>query len=150
MKVTTNGQTIFTGPVAAFEAQRAEILASLGVDEVDIAITLTEAETKEMVRAHIAAQAGDTLSLLGTASDGAQLLLYHVATLVKGLSTANSLAEVRDATDAFAPLADAFLTKVAAGEVKLPFQLKGEAAVMTEIETRATAVSDALIQAQKG
>lgn len=47
-------------------------------------------------------------------------------------------------------MADAFLGKVAAGEVKLPFKLKGEEAIIAEIETRATAVADALIAAQNG
>lgn len=110
----------------------------------------TPDEARALIREGIEAAAGDTLSLLGTASDGAQLLLFHMATLVKGLSTANSLAEVRDATDAFMPLADAFLGKVAADEVKLPFKLKGEEAVMAEIETRATAVAEALIASQNG
>ena len=43
----------------------------------------------------------------------------------------------------------AFLARVKSGEVKLPFMLKGLDTVMTDIETRATAVSDALQTARK-
>lgn len=150
MHVSYNNHRIYTGPVSGWKPRKERILAENGATEAGLEFTYSAEETKHLVRAQIEASAGDAMSLLGTASDGAQLLLYHLASLVKGLSTANSLSEVRDTTDAFMPLADAFLGKVEAGEVKLPFQLKGEAAVMTEIETRATAVSDALIQAQKG
>lgn len=146
MKISFEGRVIYDGALVPIE----EVAAASGVAVEEVTVEYTALEQRDAIRRAISAQAGDTLSLLGTASDGAQLLLFHMATLVKGLSTANSLAEVRDATDAFMPLADAFLGKVAAGEVKLPFQLKGEAAVMTEIETRATAVADALIHAQKG
>lgn len=106
----------------------------------------TPSESRFLIREGIAASAGDTLSLLGTASDGAQLLLYHMAKMTQGLASANSLAEVREATVDFAPLADALLAKVSSGDVKLPFLVKGEAEVMAEIENRATAVSEALTQ----
>ncbi len=146
MRILIDGTPRFDGGLVVGQ----QVLAEMTEQGLDFTVEYSASEQRQMIRAQIESQAGDTLSLLGTASDGAQLLLYHLATLVKGLSTANSLAEVRDATAAFNLLAEAFLAKVAAGEVKLPFQLKGEAAVMTEIETRATAVSDALIQAQKG
>lgn len=140
MKISFEGRVIYEGAVVALE----EVADASGIAVEEITVEYTAREQRDAIRRTISIEAGDTLSLLGTASDGAQLLLFHMATLVKGLSTANSLAEVRDATDAFMPLADDFLGKVESGEVKLPFQLKGEAAVMTEIETRATAVADAL------
>lgn len=154
MKIAYNGAVIGSigggiGQAEAVDHARGTVTGDFDPSLVE-RIPETPIETRHLIREGITAAAGDTLSLLGTASDGAQLLLFHMATLIKGLSTANSLAEVRDATDAFMPLADAFLGKVAAGEVKLPFKLKGEEAVMAEIETRATAVADALIHAQKG
>lgn len=108
----------------------------------------TPEETKALMREVIAANAGDTLSLVGTINDGSTMLLFHFAKVMVALSSANSLAEVRDATDDFAPIAQSFLDKVETGDVALPFQLKGEAAVMAEIETRATAVTQALQAAQ--
>jgi hypothetical protein len=72
------------------------------------------------------------------------MLLFRFAEFIKALSTANSLSDVRDATDAFLPTAEAFLQKVASQEVVLPYQLKGEAAVMAEIAARATSVSKVL------
>ncbi len=146
MRILIDGTPRFDGGLMVGQ----QVLAEMTEQGLDFTVEYSASEQRQMIRAQIESQAGDTMSLLGTASDGAQLLLYHLATLVKGLSTAGSLAEMRDATDAFTPLAEAFLAKVAAGEVKLPFQLKGEEAVMQEIETRATAVSDALIASQNG
>lgn len=103
---------------------------------------------KSAIRQKIAAKAGDEASLLGTTSDAAALAIYGLAALVAKLSTANSLAEVRDAAAPFAALSADFLAKVESGEVKLPFMLKGLDTVVTDIETRATAVSDALKSAQ--
>lgn len=105
---------------------------------------------KVRLRHAIATQAGDEASLLGTTSDAAALAIYGLASLVAKLATANSLAEVRDAAAPFAALSADFLAKVESGEVKLPFMLKGLDTVVTDIETRATAVSDALHTAQKG
>lgn len=105
---------------------------------------------KSALRQRIASQAGDEASLLGTTSDAAALAIYGLASLVAKLATANSLAEVRDAAAPFAALSADFLAKVESGEVKLPFMLKGLDTVVTDIETRATAVSDALQTAQKG
>lgn len=108
------------------------------------------AAAKSETRQKIAARAGDEASLLGTTSDAASLAIYGLASLVAKLATANSLAEVRDAAAPFAALSADFLAKVESGEVKLPFMLKGLETVVADIETRATAVSDALTQAQKG
>lgn len=101
------------------------------------------------VRQQIAAKAGDEASLLGTTSDAAALAIYGLASLVAKLATANSLAEVREAAEPFAQLSAGFLAKVESGEVVLPFMLKGLDTVVEDIETRATAVSDALKAAQE-
>ncbi len=130
----------------------AELLAAnVPQEAIDEAVAVQKAmAVRDRQRADIRAAAGDTLSLLGTASDGANLVLYHLAKLVTGISSATSLAEVREAAASFAPQAEAFLAKVAADEVKLPFQTKGEDVVIAEIETRATAVSDALQTDREG
>lgn len=99
---------------------------------------------RETVRQNIFARAGDRDSILGTTADGAQLLLYGFASLVAALNKANSLADVREAAAPFADLATSFLAKVESGDVKLPFQAKGMENVVADIETRATAVADAL------
>lgn len=125
-----------------------QALAGVIDGEIDPAkverVPQTPGETKSLVREAITDTAGDTLSLLGTTSDGSQLLLFHLAKLVTGLAAAQSLEDMRTAAAEFEPTASAFLANVDSGAVKLPFQLKGEATVMAEIETRATAVTEAL------
>ncbi len=101
---------------------------------------------KSHVRQKIASNAGDFPSILGTTADATQILLFGLASLVAKLSTANSLAEVRESAAPFAAISDDFLGKVQAGEVRLPFQVKGTEGVIMDIETRATAVADALIE----
>lgn len=116
----------------------------------DARIEYTPAEQRQIIRARINKDAGDTESLLGTTADGAQLAIYGLAAICAKLASANSLAEVREAVEPFAQLSAGFLAKVESGEVVLPFMLKGLDATVAEIETRATAVSDALQAAQKG
>ena len=50
----------------------------------DVTITWSDDETRVRKRARIAEDAGDTLSLLGTTSDGALLLLIHMARFATG------------------------------------------------------------------
>jgi hypothetical protein len=57
---------------------------------------------------------------------------------------------MREAAEPFAQLSAGFLAKVESGEVVLPFMLKGLDNTVAEIETRATAVSDALKAASEG
>ena len=80
-------------------------------------------------------------------SDGAHLLLIHMARLATTLKTAQNITEVRAAATPFADLMEAYLTKLDAEEptAKLPYAVKpgGEAAAFLEIETRAMAVADA-------
>ena len=96
------------------------------------------------LRKSIVAKAGDTDSLLGTTNDGVQLLLHSFAQLTVGLNQANTLAQVREATEPFNEMAKQFLAKVDSGEIRLPYMDKGIDSVMTEIEQRATKVSDVL------
>jgi hypothetical protein len=105
---------------------------------------------REGVRQKIAEKAGDQAALLGTTSDAAALAIYGLATLVAKLATAKTLAEVNAAAAPFSALSAEFLAKVKSGEVKLPFMIKGVGSVVAGIETRATAVSDALTQAKSG
>lgn len=149
MKLMKDGAYVGTfaddAALAAFAEEN-----DIDLDAPEYAVELTPLQIKMRIREGIAAQAGDVESLLGTTADGAQLAIYGLASLVAKLATANSLAEVRDAAAPFAALSADFLAKVESGEVKLPFMLKGLDTVVTDIETRATAVSDALTQAQKG
>ncbi len=114
----------------------------------DVTITWSDEETKAKKRARIADDAGDTLSLLGTTSDGAHLLLIHMARFLTAVKTAPNLAAVKAAATPFADLMEDYLAKIDAdpATARLPYAVKpgGEAAVLTEIETRATAVADAL------
>lgn len=99
---------------------------------------------RSMVRQKIARDAGDQQALLGTASDTATLAIYGLAVLVSKLATADSLADVRAAAEPFEALSASFLAKVEGEEVQLPFMQKGIETVVSDIETRATAVSGAL------
>ena len=100
--------------------------------------------TKQQIRNAVHAAAGDPESLIGTTADGVQLLLFAFSQMTVALNNANSVTEVREAAAPFNDLATAFLSKVASGEVKLPFQAKGLESVVADIETRATAVTDVL------
>ncbi len=108
---------------------------------------IAKEEAKQDLRRTITKDAGDVASLLGTTSDAASLAIYGLATLVAKLSTAQSLAEAREAAAPFAALSAGFLAKVESGDVKLPFLIKGIESVVADIEARSTAVSDAIIEA---
>lgn len=104
---------------------------------------------KQQARKQIHQDAGDDSSLLGTTTDGVQLLLYAFSKLTVALNTANSIEEVRMAAEPFNELATSFLGKIEAGDVKLPFQTKGLDNVVSDIENRATAVSNVLEKNQQ-
>ena len=71
-----------------------------------------------------------------------------MARLATAPKVAQNIAAVRAAATPFANLMEAYLTKIDAdpATAKLPYTVKpgGEAAALHEIETRATAVADAL------
>ena len=79
-------------------------LADNDLKEDDVTIQWSEAEQKAKKRARIADDAGDTLSLLGTTSDGAHLLLIHMARFLTAVKTAPNLAAVKAAATPFADL----------------------------------------------
>lgn len=139
MKLSVNGQTFYDGDLT----DPAPWIAEFGANPADVTVDYSDAELRAMLRSAIARDAGDTLSLLGTATDGAQLLLVRFCELIQGLNAATTIAEVRAAAAGFEPTATALLADIAAGTVKMPFELKGEAAVIAEIGERATAVADA-------
>lgn len=131
-------------------ADTADEIVARGVPADVVAAEVARQTARRKIRGAVALTAGDVQSLLGTTSDAAALAIYGLASLVAKLSQANTLAEVRDAAAPFAELSASFLAKVESGEVVLPFMLKGIDQVVTDIETRATAVSEALQADVKG
>ncbi|TDO97452.1 hypothetical protein [Marinomonas balearica] len=113
-------------------------------EAVEFAIAQEANHTRFKTRGTIKTRVGDTNSVLGTTTDGMQLLLHAFSQLNTALSAASSLAEVRAAAEPFNELATGFLAKVEAGEVSLPFQVKGVENVVSDIENRATQVAEIL------
>jgi len=99
---------------------------------------------KAKLREQITATAGDTESLLGTTTDCAHLVLVGLSELVAGLSTANSLAEIRQAATGLNELLSEFLQRVQGNQLKLPYIDKGFTTTLTDITHRAQAVSDVI------
>ncbi|KUI98984.1 hypothetical protein [Vibrio sp. MEBiC08052] len=105
----------------------------------------SERRKKDAIRSDIAQTAGDSLSLLGTTSDVALLLLFEVAKMAQDIHSATSLEDVKEAAKPINDLFNSLVMKVNNGEVKLPYLEKGIDVVMNEIEQRSTLVTDALI-----
>ena len=134
-----------------------EALLDEGVPEDVIAAALKPKQIRQLVRSQIAVQAGDTLSLLGTASDAAALATLGVAALTTALAGAGNYTEFKAAFLAtlgklagdqdMVAVSAGFLAKIEAGEVLIPVMIKGVGDVMADIENRSTAVSEALIAA---
>ncbi|WP_339057404.1 hypothetical protein [Candidatus Regiella endosymbiont of Tuberolachnus salignus] len=103
-------------------------------------------QRKAEIRQTITLSAGDTQSLLGTTADAVHILLYEIATFGVTLSQVQTLAEVRAAAKGFNATLGDFAQRVVRGEVKLPYQNKGSENPLTEIEMRATAVTQAFTQ----
>ena len=75
--------------IAAIQPEMLQgFLEESGLSADDVTIAWSSAETRARRRARIADDAGYTLSLLGTASDGAHLLLIHMARLATALKVA--------------------------------------------------------------
>ncbi|MDJ0827755.1 MAG: hypothetical protein QNJ16_19890 [Rhodobacter sp.] len=122
-------------------------LETQGVPEAVIAAAEAAAlatERKRQVRSSIRRTAGDDASLLGTTADCTALLLYEMAKMAATIAGAGTVAEIKAAAQPFADLTAPFLAAVEDGSVKLPVLIKGEATALAEIQTRATAVADAI------
>ncbi|MBC6416609.1 MAG: hypothetical protein GDA47_02135 [Rhodospirillales bacterium] len=142
MQIEHQGYVIYSGPAAD--------IGDLDIP-ADATVEYTASEIRATLRAEIARNAGDSLSLLGTARDTALMTMIHLARLATALKAASNLREVNKAAAAFADLTAAYLAKIDAKPptAALPYAQKGEAAVLTEIETRATAVAAALAAQKK-
>ncbi|WP_281559410.1 hypothetical protein [Thalassomonas sp. RHCl1] len=140
----TTGIVEFDGPAAQFPGidvyQHEEVNA-------EFELICTAEEQRASLRDEITVNAGDTESLLGTATDGMHMLLYQVAKMSAQLSTAESLAQVRAAAQELNTLLAGFAAKVDSQEVKLPYQTKGVDVVLQDIESRATAVNQLIAEA---
>ena len=144
--LTSTQKTVGQMPFAQFIGW----IEEQGLQADDYQIILSDLELRQIIRDKIRAEAGDTLSLLGTTSDATQFLLFEFFTLIVKLSKVHS-DSVKQATHSILPIAKAFLKKVEHGEVQLPYQTKGlEQEVMPEIEQRATAVTQALKTSSPG
>ncbi len=155
MRVELNGTKIFVGTPQGFELSKADLLEEHGCSESDLTITLSPDELRIAVRSRIAAEAGDTESLLGTTSDVAALgLLHDMATIVAETQSGGDFAKFvqikhgllsQIAGDAeIGNLAADFLGKVRSGEVVVPIMAKGLPKALAEMADRSNAVTKAL------
>ncbi len=124
------------------------------LDELEQEAIARDRATKKLeylksLRAEIAANAGDQQALLGTTSDATQLVLFGFCSLISKLNNARSLSDVRMSTSDFSEIAQQFLERLEAGEIKLPFQAKGRSKVIEDIQTRGTAVAESIENAKK-
>ena len=129
------------------------------MDEVDLARWYQEEALKE-VRKLIQKEAGDTLSLLGTASDGASLALLSTIAHTVAVDSSPSYKEYREnyltlveGISAGGGVVDAskqFLAGVEARKVLLPPMAKGFSEVIQDIIGRGASVTRALISYRRG
>ncbi len=111
-------------------------------------------QDRGLVRAKIEAQAGDGLSLLGTTSDAATIAILVSACFMASLDEGTGYAAFRAKANAFmqaiagehdpTEIAQAFLTNVASGEIRLPALEKGIVEVLAEVTARGNAVAEAI------
>ena len=141
IKDKASGTTIGAVPLA----DAGGFLAGLGLDAEAVTVEATADEIRLAHRRAIAEAVGDVPTLVGTASDGVQFLLYEVARLVAGLATAATLAQVREAAGPLDRALASFASGVDGDTIKLPYAVKpgGAAAVLAEIAERATATATA-------
>lgn len=119
--------------------------------EFSISIDELERTTNEgrisAIRQAIFGKAGDSDSILGTTTDAVQMVIVDFATYMRAASKATTIAAMAAAAKPFADKYGPMLDKIEAGDVRLPYKLKGDDVVLDDIETRSTAVADALIAA---
>jgi len=151
MKVVRNddGVVVYSGETVKIERLIAHLnQTSEGRYKVDdFTVSYSSDEIKGHVRRSIADHAGDTESLLGTTADGAQLALFMLAELIKSISDANDLDDLKSKLEPRLQLAEKHLKAIEEGSVIPTFAVKGVDSVVGDIEQRATAVSLVLSQA---
>lgn len=129
-----------------------ETLKGIGVAENDIAALILAAEQKQALsqmiqsaRVGINRSAGDTESRQGTIADVLGWQIESMSKLLVALSSANSLAEVRQAADtAGAEMATKLIKMVDSDELRLTHKLKGEQAVFNDLVHRMNVATDEL------
>jgi hypothetical protein len=153
INVTSNDMTTLdTTPEQALEAGHSP-------DAVAAAVKTREAEIhRDTVRADIAKNAGDTLSLLGTTSDASTIAVLVGACFMASLDETTSYSAFRAKANAFmqaisgehdpTEIAKAFLASVQAGDVRLPALEKGIVEVLAEVTERGNAVAEAIAPKQ--
>ena len=115
---------------------------------------LAALRTRNQIRNRITANAGDTLSLLGTTSDAATIAVLVSACFMAALDEKTGYKEFRAKANAMmagisgdhdpTEIAQAFLANVASGAIRLPALEKGIVEVLAEVTERGTAVAEAI------
>ena len=146
--------------VASVEAgsDLSEIAEAYGVEVEDLRVEYTDAEKMKALRYTITTRAGDPLSLLGTASDGASLALLSVIAHTVAVADNDSYEAYRDQFIATSEamsngggVVDAsrqFLAGVQAGSVLLPPMAKGFTEVIEEVVDRGRKVTEAIAESR--
>lgn len=159
MHAKLNGEKIFVGPIARFNEIKGELLEEHGVPEADLEITLSPAETRDLLRLRIEQDVGDEKSLLGTQADVMGLLVAGQMARVVALADHASNEAQRQELAALQELAgDADLVQlcrdglaaIKAGNVVLTASIKGVDNVFAEAFTRSTATAAILVAATGG
>ncbi len=130
-------------------SQTPESLREKGVPEdlIQTGIqTYNAIKRRNEIRQKITQDVGDQQTQLGITTDAVTLALVGMAGLISGLSKAQSLSEVRAATEDLLPFADMLLAKLDSGDVKLPYETKGLGAekAAEEVLTNMTAVANSM------
>ncbi|MCF2856478.1 hypothetical protein L1286_03260 [Pseudoalteromonas sp. SMS1] len=108
-------------------------------------LTIIEENNQRLAtRQKINNRIADDGSLLGSTSDISHILLHELSIFANKLSQANSLAEMRASTESLKNAIGEVESKVASGEVDLPYQIKGQAVALDEALVRAHGVSSLL------
>lgn len=117
-------------------------------------LRMKEDARKSQLRRKIEREAGDPLSIAGTASDAASLAVLASCALVVAAANSATFEEFKGAflseiesvsNDAdMVSICSNFLDKVKQGEVVLPVTVKGIAEVVSDIEARNTAIARVL------
>lgn len=149
MKIKYQGSLIASVfSIINIESAEALVRSQIG-DDVDVSLIELEPETEKerigLIRKSISVN-GDTDSLLGTASDSANLLLVEFSKLIVALGLVTSIEDVKSVSSSFKQRAETLLFKVDSNEFRFPYMQKGQDEVLLEVGQRATAVNDILFK----